>query len=304
MSRSRQLWLFIVLTRPHFLIGGLAVYALGAAIARYLGHAVQAETYLFGQALVTSGQLMTQYLNEYFDAPLDIQNERRTWLSGGSGAVGPGLLSRRTALYAAIVCMAFIAILASVGLIRGTAPLLAWLLFILLLLGAYFYSAPPLRLESTGYGELVAALTVGGIVPSFAFAMQTGELHRILFMSTAPLVALCFAMLITFELPDYSTDAKYGKNNLLVRLGWQNTMRLHDLAIAFSILSYLLAFLSGFPRRVSVGATIVLPLAIAQVWQMSRLRAGFKPHWRTLTLVALGLFGLAVYFELAGFLSS
>lgn len=304
MSRSRQLWLFIILTRPHFLIGGIAVYALGAAIARYLGHRVDAGMYLFGQALVTAGQLMTQYLNEYYDAPVDAQNERRTWFSGGSGAIGPGLLPRRTALYAAIVCLAFMAILGSVWLVRGTVPLLAWLLFLLLLFGAYFYSSPPLRLESTGYGELVAALIVGGMVPTFAFALQTGELHRILFMSTAPLVALCFAMLIAFELPDYPTDARYGKDNLLVRLGWRNAMRLHDLAIAFTVLSYVLAYLWGFPGRVTMGAVIVLPLALAQVWQMTRLRAGFRPQWRMLTSVALGLFGLAVYMELVGFLLS
>jgi 1,4-dihydroxy-2-naphthoate octaprenyltransferase len=243
-------------------------------------------------------------LNEYYDAPLDTQNERRTWFSGGSGAIGPGLLSRRTALYAAIVCLASIAVLASTWLVRGTIPLIGWLLFILLVLGAYFYSAPPLRLESSGYGEVTAALTVGGIVPGFAFALQTGELHRMLFMSTAPLVALCFAMLVAFELPDYPADAKYGKGNLLVRLGWQNAMRLHDMAIGFAILSYILAYLVGFPLRVSLGAIIVIPLALAQVWQMSRLRAGFKPHWRTLTFVALGLFGLAVYMELVGFLLS
>ena len=203
MSRSRQFWLFIVLSRPHFLLGGIALYGLGAAIARYLGHRVDAGMYLFGQAIVTSGQLMTQYLNEYFDAPVDAHNESRTLFSGGSGAIGSGLLSRRTALYAAIACLAFMAILASVMLIRGGVPLLAWLLFVMLLLGAFFYSSPPLQLLTTGYGELVASLTVAGIVPSFAYALQTRELHRILFMSTAPLVALCFAMIIAFELPDF-----------------------------------------------------------------------------------------------------
>jgi 1,4-dihydroxy-2-naphthoate octaprenyltransferase len=304
MSRSRQLWLFIVLSRPHFLLGGFVLYALGPAIAHYLGHNVNVGLYLFGQALVTSGQLMTQYLNEYFDAPFDTQNERRTWFSGGSGAIGPGLLSRRTALNAAIVCLAFMAILTSIWLIRGVVPLLAWLLFALLTFGAFFYSAPPLRLESSGYGEVVAALMVGGLVPSFAYVLQTGEFHRILFMSTAPLAALCFAMLIAFELPDYPTDARYGKDNLLVRLGWQNAMRLHDLAIGFTVLSYVLAYLSGFPRRVSLGAVIVLPLALAQVWQMARLRSGYKPHWRTLTFVAFGVFGLAIYMELVGFLLS
>lgn len=304
ISRTRRVWLFVVLSRPHFLLGGFALFGLGAAIARYLGNEVDAGMYVYGQALVTFGQLMTHYLNEYYDGPADSQNPRRTPFSGGSGAIGPGLLSRRTAQSAAIICLAIMGILASARLIRGDVPLVAWLLFLLLLFGAFFYNAPPLRLVSSGYGELTAALTVGGIVPSFAFVLQTGQLHRILFMSTAPLIALCFAMLITFELPDYYTDARFGKSNLLVRIGWQNAMRLHDLAILFAILSYILAYFSGFPMRVALGAAIVVPLALAQIWQMGRLRAGFKPHWRTLTMVGLGLFSLAAYIELVGFLLS
>jgi hypothetical protein len=81
-------------------------------------------------------------------------------------------------------------------------------------------------------------------------------------------------------------------------------MRLHDLAIVFGAISFVIAFINGLPIRVSIGALIVLPLAAAQLWQMERIRRGFPTRWRTLTLSALGLFGLTTYLELIGYMLS
>jgi 1,4-dihydroxy-2-naphthoate octaprenyltransferase len=304
MLSLRQLRLFLRLSRPLFLLGGLLLYGLGAALARFLGRPVSVELYLAGQALVTAGQLMAQYLNEYFDAGQDADNPRKTFLTGGSGVLGPGGLPPRLALQAAIVCMGFLGLLASTLLVRGIVPLLAWLVFALLFFGSVFYSAPPIRLLSSGYGEVAASVLIAGLVPTFGFVLQTGSLHRLLLMSTTPLVALHFAMLITFELPDYASDLKHEKRTLLVRLGWQTGMRLHDAAILFAVLSGVLAYLDGLPIRVALGLLIALPLGLAQIWQMARLRRGYPPHWGLLTVSALGLFSMAAYLQLAGFLLS
>jgi 1,4-dihydroxy-2-naphthoate octaprenyltransferase len=299
-----QLRLFIRLSRPLFLLGGVLLYGLGAALARFLGRPVNFELYLAGQALVTAGQLTAHYLDEYFDAEQNADNPNRTFLTGGSRVLGPGGLPARLAMQAAIVCMGFLGILASTLLVRGIVPLLAWLVFALLFFGSVFYSAPPIRLVSTGYGEVAASVLIAGLVPTFGFVMQTGGLHRLLLMSTTPLVALHFAMLIAFGLPDYGSDLKHDKRTLLVRLGWQTGMRLHDAAILFAILSGFLAYLDGLPMRVALGSLIALPLGLAQIWQMARLRRGYPPNWGLLTFSALGLFSLAAYLELAGFLLS
>jgi 1,4-dihydroxy-2-naphthoate octaprenyltransferase len=123
-------------------------------------------------------------------------------------------------------------------------------------------------------------------------------------MSTTPLVALHFAMMIAFEFPDYASDARQEKRTLMVRLGWEMAMRLHNFAILFAIASFVIAFLSGMPRRVVLGSLIALPLAAAQIWQMDRIRRGFAPRWNLLTLNALGLFALTAYLELIGFVLS
>jgi 1,4-dihydroxy-2-naphthoate octaprenyltransferase len=304
MPTGRQILLFLKLSRPHFLVGGFLLYGLGASIASYLGRPIDLGLYALGQALVTAIQLMTHYLNEYFDSPADRDNSNRTPLSGGSGALGVDGLPRKLALYAGILSLALAATIGSAALVSGAMPTLAWIILILSFLGAYFYSAPPLRLVSSGYGEIAASVVVAGLLPSFGYAVQTGEVHRLLLMSTTPLMALGFAMLLVFELPDYATDMKHAKRTFMVRLGWQASMRAHDLAVVFALLSLAVAYLNGLPPRVALGALVATPLGLAQVWQMRRIRLGFPPRWTTLTISALALFALTAYLELAGYLLS
>lgn len=302
MISGKQLILFVRLSRPFFLLGGFLLYALGVSIAAYLGRPIDPTLYLIGQALVTLIQLMTHYLNEYFDAPADKENSSRTWLTGGSGALGPDGLPKSAALYAGVITLGLAATISTAALITGSFPTLAWPVLFLGFFGAFFYSVPPLRFVSTGYGELVAALVVAGVTPTLAYVLQTGELHRLLLMSTTPLIALCFAMIIVFELPDYATDVKHEKKNLMVRLGWSAAMRAHDVAIIFALFSFAIAFSLGLPSRVGLGALIVVPLAAAQIWQLNRIRQGYPPRWTSLTFSALALFAIAAYLELAGYL--
>ena len=298
----RWVALFLRLSRPHFLLGGFLLYGLGGAVAYHLGLSVDPGLYAIGQALVTTTQLMTHFLNEYYDAPVDQRNPNRSLLTGGSGALGPTGLPRTTALFAAIGCLTLAASLASLLLVQGRGSLLAWIVLLLGFLGAFSYNAPPLSLISTGYGEVVSSIVVAGLVPTFAFALQAGRLERLLLLTLAPLVALHFAMLLAFELPDFGSDAEGGKRTLTVRLGCMTAMRLHDLAIITAAIALVAAIASGVPTRVGLGALIVLPLGLAQLWQTRRLRLGFPPRWRTLTLFALVLFGLTAYLELVGFL--
>ena len=304
MPSWRQVRLFLRLSRPWFLLGAILLYALGLALARYLGERIQIGLAVEGLALVLALQLVVHYLNEYYDSEADAANPNRTPFNGGSGAIGKDGLARSTALQAAIVCLAFVALLSTAMFIRGEGPPLAWAVFALMLVASFFYSAPPLRLVSSGYGEFIAALIVSALVPTLAYTLQTGAMHRLLFLATAPLVLFNFAMIMAFEVPDYGTDLNYGKRTLMVRLGWETGMRLHDAAIVAAVATLLAGALLGLPSRVTVGLLIVLPLAAAQAWQMGRLRRGAKPNWTMLTGGAVALYVLGAYLTFAGFATS
>ena len=300
----RQLRLFFQLSRPLFLLGGILLYALGAAIAAYLGFQIVASIYLLGQIIVTSIQLMTQYLNEYYDTTNDEENENRTPFTGGSGAIGPDKLSRDTALYSAAAAITIAATASVVLLVAGERSIVSWLIILIAFAGAFFYSSPPLKLSNSGYGELTTSFIVAGFVPALAFTLQTDELHKLVIMSTMPLIALHFAMMLAFELPDYASDLKNNKRTLMIRAGWKTGMRLHDAAIAIAGVSLVMAYLNGLPPRVVLGSLIALPLALAQLWQFERIRRGYPTRWLTLTLGAIGLFALTAYLTLVGFILS
>lgn len=287
--------LFIRLVRPLFLLGGALLYALGVGIAHYLGVSIDWGTYLLGQAWVTMLQLGAHFLNEFFDAPQDIENPNRTPFTGGSGVVGPGKLTRRSVLISALACFAVLASLTVLFITLNNLTPLAFFIMVLGFLGAFFYSTPPFRLVSTGYGELTTSILVAFLVPAFGYVLQTGELHRLVAMVGFPLTFLHLSMLIAFELPDYGTDVKYQKNTLLVRLGWQSGMLLHNFFLLTAFLLFALAYLFGLPTFVVIPSLIPLPLVLLQIWQMRRIASGVKPNWTAVTLNGLAIFAAAAY---------
>lgn len=291
----KNLQLFIRLARPLFLLGGILLYALGVGIARYLGQEIDWSLYLLGQAWVTILQLSTHFFNEYYNGPEDQDNPNRTPFSGGSGTLGPGKLTRNTALVAGLACLAVLTSLTVLMMARTNLPAAAYLIMVLAFLGSFFYSAPPVSLERSGYGELTTSMLVAFLVPAFGFILQYGEFHRLLAMSTFPLTVLHLAMLISFEFPDYATDVKHEKRTLLVRLGWQSGMVLHNLLILTAFLLLALAAAFGLPWFIALPAFLPMPLGLLQIWLMRRIADGMKPNWTALTLNALALFAACAY---------
>ena len=291
----RAIRLFIKLSRPFFLFGAALVYALGVGIAQYLGVTIDWGLYFLGQAWVTTLQLATHYFNEYFDSPADTANANRTLFSGGSGALGEDGLPREVAFWAGIASLSG-ATSFTVMLVRanGMNPAL-FLVMALIFIGAFFYSIPPVRLVESGYGELSTSIVVASLVPAFAFMLQTGELHRLVAMSTFPLIALHFAMMLVFELPDYANDLKFEKLTLMVRVGWERGVALHNILILVAYILIGVALLFGFPSLVALPAFLSLPLGLFQIWYVNRIAAGAKPNWNLIGVLAILVFGVTAY---------
>ncbi len=292
---SRKIRLLILLSRPLFLLGGALVYGLGVGIARYLGSPIDWGMYFLGQAYVTIMQLSAQYLNEYFDTPADQSNPHRTPFSGGSGAVGEGKLAHETVMWAALTALTILASLTVVIINLVTLSPFLVTIVVLAFLGSFFYSVPPVRLSYSGYGELTTSIMVANLVPIFAFVLQYGELHRLLVMSTFPLTALHMAMMIVFEFPDFLNDLKHEKATLLVRVGWERGMVVHNILILTAFLLLGLAATFGLPLAIALPAFIPLPLGLLQIWQMRRIASGGKPNWTTVGFTAVILFGSVAY---------
>jgi 1,4-dihydroxy-2-naphthoate polyprenyltransferase len=292
---------FIKLGRPLFLGGGFILYALGTAIAAAYGHAIDGARYAWGQAAVTAFQLMTHYANDYFDYDADVANATPTKWSGGSRVLPEGLLPKRVALIAALAFAALGIALTIVISAQGgswTAPTLA-----LVLVLAWEYSAPPLRLCARGIGELDTAIVVTVLVPWLGFYLQAPSMlgARDLMLTIVPLALLQFAMLIAIEFPDEAGDIAAGKRTLVVRLGAKRAAKLYAAITAAAFIWPLVALGLGLPARVALAMVVPAPIAI---WRIIMLRDhADRAAFERLTFFAVFLVVLTSICALAGWLS-
>ncbi|MGH2592111.1 MAG: prenyltransferase, partial [Anaerolineae bacterium] len=256
--------------------------------------------YALGQVIVTAIQVMTHYANEYFDAEADRANgANRTWFSGGSGVLPDGRLAPRIALRAARIS-AGVAI-AAIGIALPIEPAVS-LVGGLALLGGWFYSAPPVRLVASGFGELATALMVSLLVPLTAVLMQRSPIGAPLLAVALPLALINLAMQLAFEFPDFDADRATGKRTLTVRLGRDRAVHLHNVLLASAFAVAWIASASGWiDPHVAAWMLLTAPLA---VWQVAGVLWRARRGWRgygLMTAGGVGLFALATATFLAGF---
>ncbi len=304
MNRSKPTpaVLLVRYARPWALLAGILLYALGAGIVHYLGYPIDWSIYFLGQAVVTLLQLSSYYLKEYYDLleqPLPPRRPRSQRPlrdeQGEPEQETPAELPRSAVLLAAFTVLTIGAVITVLLVTQNaiTPPVLVILGVAFLL--AFFYAVPPIRLVYTGYGELSQAILITNLFPALAYLFQTGELHRLIGMLTFPLTALYLAMALARQLPSYAADLRRKHPSLMVRMGWQRGMFLHNLLIFFAYLLLGLAALLGLPWGLTWPVLLALPVGLFQVWQMSRISAGAPPSWRLLTISAIALVGITAY---------
>jgi 1,4-dihydroxy-2-naphthoate polyprenyltransferase len=283
----RDLAALVRLGRPKFLVGGVVFYVLGAAVAWRGGAVVDAAAFAWGQLVVTAAQLLTHYSNDYFDRDSDRVNTVRTPWSGGSGVIPAGQLLPKTALIAGLVAGA----VAAAGLLalaaQGATPLTLGVLTAGVAL-AWSYSSPPLRLHSTGLGEIVGATLLAGLTPFAGYLVQSGAQPENIVGVTAPMIALQFGMLVTVSLPDITADRLAGKRTLGVRMGRAG-------ASYAAVASYVAAVpLASLAARDGTGPplwfyTAWLPLFAWQLTRLLGLARGREPSWWSLGFGSVAL---------------
>ena len=210
----------------------------------------------------------------------------------------------RGSLYAAIGAYGFAAIVTSLLLAAGEIGLTGGVVVLLGALAGSAFSLPPLRLKYSGYGELLAAVCISILIPVFAFLMQADQLHRLVFMTAAPLASFTFAALLIEQLTTYGRDVAHDRRGLMLRLGWQTGMQAHDAALLVGFAMQVTLLFLGFPRRVALGGLLGVPLGAALAWYLARIREGTSPRWTALRLGSRGLLGLMTYMSLSGYLLS
>ncbi len=256
---------YLLAARPAFLTIALAGCLLGFATA--LDAAFSWPLALLTVLLAVVTQAGVNVFNDYYDHlnGTDAVNVDRLFpFTGGSRFIQNGVMSPRQTLAYALVLFGGV-IAGGLWLIEIRGAGLFWIGLGGLLIG-WAYSAPPLKLNSRGLGEICVAVGFLLIVAGADF-VQRGAL------STKPwLLGLPYALLVTNilyinQFPDRAADILAGKRHWVARLEPAVAARGYWLIIMMSALA--LAGLVG-ARQLPVFALVSL-LALLPAIQAGRI---------------------------------
>lgn len=207
---------YLLATRPAFLSITLVGCLLGCASA--LDTTFSWPLALATLLLALVAHAGVNVFNDYYDHlnGTDAANDERVFpFTGGSRFIQNGVLSpRQTLLYALLLFAAVV--IGGLWLIGRAGMGLFWIGLAGLLIG-WAYSAPPLKLNSRGLGELCVAAGFLLIVAGSDY-VQRGT------AAAAPwLIGLPYALLVTNilyinQFPDRKADRLAGKRHWVVRL--------------------------------------------------------------------------------------
>jgi 1,4-dihydroxy-2-naphthoate octaprenyltransferase len=277
------------------LLTGAFLYVLGAGIVIFRGDLFNWRNFWLGLAMVILLQLSGSYLTTYYTR---LQFPRLTRSSNGGVPNDDGTtLSRGTLLLLAVTTLTAGAMITVLLIAAGAITPAVLLVLGLAFVFSFAYAVPPFRLVYSGYGELVMAVLLTNLVPALGYLLQAGEMISLLGILTFPLTALYLAMVLALSLESYYADIKAGKQNLMIRLGWQRGMFLHNLLILAAYLLIGIGMLRGMAWALTWPRLLTLPIGLFQFWQIWQISNGAKTRWKLLRITAIATFAITLYLQ-------
>jgi 1,4-dihydroxy-2-naphthoate octaprenyltransferase len=246
---------------------------------------------------------MTHYSNEYFDLAADRENPHPVRWTGGSRVLVRQEIQPKVALITAVI-LGILAIFSGVRLVQvsDSGPLTLPLLLLAIGLG-WSYSAPPLKLNQRGLGELAGAVLITGITPIFGYYVLAGSFDLLPFLAVFPLCSWQFAVLLVLNIPDAQGDARAGKQTLIWYLGQDRTVRLYLFTLLLLYGSLPVLVLAGLPSAVALSIISLLPVIGWQAWRMAQGAWRDSRKWDSLAFWGFGVLVLLSIAEIIIFMS-
>jgi len=250
----------------------LVPFVLGQAMG--LGPALDQERNfsfaraLFALAFTVFDLLFIVFLNDYFDRDVDAI-KRRMFPTGCSPKTIPDKILTASQLLLAGLLMGTLALLTALGAellfeVRG-ATIAAFVS-----LGIFIaYSAPPLRLNYRGGGELLEMLGVGLVLPWMSALMQgdAWTSHALIFMPGFALLSLSSA--IASGLSDERSDRMGGKRTVVTMIGNRLSRRAIEGLSVLGALAWMAAAFFEMPLWVAIPAGLIVLVEVPTLRQKS-----------------------------------
>jgi len=251
--------------RLHIVAGGVLAFSLGALLALASGGSFDPARVVLAYVVMLLGDLSAHYSNDYFDVEVDKHIEQKKFFAGSAILVNhPNLRSLSKSIsISLLVCSNILAV--AIFLFLGAS-----IEIFIVILGAslvgWFYSAPPLRLTSRGFGEIAVACVTGFAIPGLGYLAVRGQFDPLFVCFAVPFVMYGLMLSLSLEAPDAEIDRKGGKRNLVVRKGESSVF---SLILALAVSATLAFFVYSW-----LMTSAVVDLGVVTVFSMVPLTAG------------------------------
>lgn len=249
---------YVLATRPAFLTIAFAGCLLGFATA--LEQSFAWPLALMTLLLAVATQAGVNVFNDYYDHlnGTDAVNVDRLFpFTGGSRFIQNGIMSPRQMLIYALILFGAV-IVGGLWLIATRGIGLFWIGLAGLLIG-WAYSAPPLKLNSRGLGEICVAAGFLLIVSGADF-VQRGALSPTPWLIGLPYALLVTNVLYVNQFPDRNADLAAGKRHWVARLAPEVAAKGYWLILALAVLIQLwLVATAQLPGISLIALLAVLP---------------------------------------------
>ncbi|NUS43578.1 MAG: prenyltransferase [Mycobacteriaceae bacterium] len=269
---------FVRLGRPRFLLQSAAALGLGMLAAAHDGHRIALGWYAVAVALAWTSHLMVHYCNEYFDLPADRANAAHTQWTGGSRVLVEGLVRPEASLGSA-----FVLVFAAFFILSAVPDVVVRECVSAVLALAWFYTAPPLRLNYRGLGEVTTGICLYGMVPVLSYYFFARDVSVLLLGIVIPILCVQVLRQLVMNLSDLEGDTMVGKRTAAVILGPTRIVRTYA---AGQALCYVGIAALGFAGAVpaAVAAAMLLTAAIP-AWVGRQLLTGGMDRPRVANLI-------------------
>ena len=259
-------------------ISSISFYLFGSLYSDYLGIKIDIASLCWGLLVVLFLMIAMEFLNLLFC------NERE---------LDQALLQRFGNLNYRLIYFSlaatFILIAVVIGMLQlnnpTSLPLMSLMIFFII-----FYMVKPFRLVYSGYGEIIHAILITFLIPTFGYTIQSqGALHIALAYLCIPFFVLVLADRFISENRSLSRDIDRYHTTAVMRFGSVLTLRTAQYLIAFSYIFILMLGLVAIPWRFIVHWFISIPLAIYLIWNINKILSGEKPAWQLVAFLSKSL---------------
>jgi len=260
---QNELGILLLASRPQYLGASVAPVLVGAALGYAVAGSFEVGLFVLAVLAIMALHAGANVVNDYFDSLSrnDWVNENPTPFSGGRQFIQKGILSPKATLLAGLT---YLAIGVALGLVIVALSRSAFVLGIGVagVLGAFLYTAGPLRLGYRGVGEIVIGFLFG-ILPVYgSYYLQARSIDLLPLLPAVIVAILIFLVILINEFPDLPADRQVDKRTMIVVFGIPACVWVYRAALIASYLAAAAMLLEGMLFFGGLFYLLTLPLGI------------------------------------------